>query len=73
MEVGSDGRKHRGELPSERRERLRREREAADFQNKYTESKMQSGPGYICGPSNFPSNYGDASMMGKLGYYNVDF
>jgi len=67
MEVGSDGRKHRGELPSERRDRLRREREAADFQNKYTESKMQSGPGYICGPSNFPSNYGDASMMAGYG------
>lgn len=51
---GDAGRKHKGELPSERRERLLREREAAE---------MQSGPGYICGPSNFPSGYGDAAAM----------
>lgn len=65
------GRKHKGELPSERRERLRREREAADYQYKFAESgKIESGPGYICGPSNYTSSYDvstvAAAAMGTL-------
>ena len=64
---GEAGRKHKGELPSERRERMRLEREAEENPYKYDESKVQSGPGYICGPSAFPSGYGQAATMEGMG------
>jgi len=49
-------RKHKGELPSERRERIARENAAkAPYQSvgRFGD-KVQSGPGYIFGPSPFP-------------------
>jgi len=64
--TSDSGRKHKGELPSERRERMRLEREAADI-CLGSEGKVQSGPGYICGPSSYTSGYGDTSAVGGYG------
>ena len=57
--VDDPERKHKGELPSQRKERIRRERER---ENK----EVKSGPGFIFGPSSFPSSYADGVSDGML-------
>jgi hypothetical protein len=56
-----DGRKHVGELPSERRERMKREREGEDSFG----PPAGEGPGYIFGPSNY-NYYNPADMKGMV-------
>merc|ERR1712142_725068 len=59
--VDDPERKHKGELPSQRKERLQRERQR---ESQRENKEVKSAPGFIFGPSSFPSNYADGVSDG---------